>query len=56
MNGQTPSASSLALDAVAFFLAAALSGFGAYVASFLADQNWTAQNIGFVLTAAGLRD
>ncbi len=55
MNGQTPSASSLAaLDAICFFLAAALSGFGAYVASFLADQNWTPQNIGFVLTAAGL--
>ncbi len=54
-NAQTPSATSLAaLDAIAFFLAAALSGFGAYVASFLADRDWTAQNIGFVLTAAGL--
>ncbi len=50
-----PSASSLAaLDAICFFLAAALSGFGPYVASFLTNQNWTPQNIGFVLTAAGV--
>ena len=43
-----------ALDAVNFFIAAALSCFGAYVALFLADQGWTLQNIGFVLTAGGL--
>jgi MFS family permease len=50
-----PSASSLrALDAVNLFLAGALSGFGPYVAVFLANQNWTQQNIGFVLTGAGL--
>jgi MFS family permease len=30
-----------------------LSGFGPYVAAFLAEQNWTQQDIGFVLTAAG---
>jgi MFS family permease len=30
-----------------------LSGFGPYVAVFLAEQKWTQQNIGFVLTAAG---
>jgi MFS family permease len=30
-----------------------LSGFGPYVAVFLAEQGWTQQNIGFVLTAAG---
>ena len=41
------------LDAVNLFLAGELSGFGPYVAVFLADQNWTQQNIGFVLTAAG---
>jgi MFS family permease len=41
------------LDAVNLYLAGALSGFGPYVAVFLADQNWTQQNIGFVLTAAG---
>jgi MFS family permease len=42
------------LDAVNLFLAGALSGFGPYVAVFLADQGWTQQDIGFVLTAAGL--
>ncbi len=41
------------LDGVNLFLAGALSGFGPYVAVFLADKNWTQQNIGFVLTAAG---
>jgi MFS family permease len=50
----SPAASSLhGLDGVNLFLAGALSGFGPYVAAFLADQNWTQQNIGFVLTAAG---
>lgn len=42
------------LDGVNLFLAGALSGFGPYVAVFLAGQNWPQQNIGFVLTAAGL--
>jgi predicted MFS family arabinose efflux permease len=28
-------------------------GFGPYVAAFLAEQNWTQQSIGFVLTAGG---
>ena len=41
------------LDAVNLFLAGALSGFGPYVAAFLAEQNWTQPEIGFVLTAAG---
>src|SRR5580658_11285281 len=50
----TPSANSLrGLDGVNLFLAGALSGFGPYVAAFLAEQNWTQQNIGFVLTAGG---
>ncbi len=50
-----PAAASLrGLDGVNLFLAGALSGFGPYVAVFLASQNWTQQNIGFVLTAAGL--
>jgi MFS family permease len=49
-----PSDASLrGLDAVNLFLAGALSGFGPYVAVFLAEQKWTQQNIGFVLTAAG---
>ena len=41
------------LDGVNLFLAGALSGFGPYIAVFLADRNWTQQNIGFVLTAGG---
>jgi MFS family permease len=50
----SPSRTSLhGLDAVNLFLAGALSGFGPYVAVFLAEQKWTQQNIGFVLTAAG---
>src|SRR6202167_1483818 len=50
----SPSVSSLrGLDGVNLFLAGALSGFGPYVAAFLAEQNWTQQNIGFVLTAGG---
>jgi len=50
----SPSGASLrALDGVNFLLAGALSGFGPYVAAFLADQNWTQQRIGFVLTAGG---
>jgi MFS family permease len=42
------------LDAVNLLLAGALSGFGPYVAVFLAGQNWTQQDIGFVLTAGAL--
>src|ERR1700689_1454415 len=50
----SPSDASLhGLDGVNLFLAGALSGFGPYVAAFLAEQNWTQQNIGYVLTAAG---
>src|SRR5260370_16189139 len=45
--------SSRGLYAVSLFLAGALSGFGPYVAVFLAAQDWTQQNIGFSLTSAG---
>jgi MFS family permease len=41
------------LDAVNFLLAGALSGFGPYVAVYLAERQWAQQNIGFVLTVAG---
>ncbi|MGA7329705.1 MAG: MFS transporter [Rhodomicrobium sp.] len=52
---RTPTATSLAaLDRINLFLAAVLSGFGPYVAAFLAEQNWTPQDIGFVLTAAAV--
>src|SRR5580698_8529179 len=51
----SPSSASLrGLDGVNLLLAAALSGFGPYVAAFLAEQKWTQQDIGYVLTAAGL--
>jgi hypothetical protein len=50
----SPSDASLrGLDEVNLLLAGALSGFGPYVAAFLAEQNWTQQSIGFVLTAGG---
>jgi MFS family permease len=42
------------LDGVNFFLAAALAGFGPYVAAYLADQKWTQADIGFVLTASSV--
>src|SRR5271154_600086 len=50
----SPSGNSVrGLDGVNLFLAGALSGFGPYVAAFLAEQKWTQQDIGYVLTAAG---
>jgi MFS family permease len=50
----SPSAASLrGLDGVNLFLAGVLSGFGPYVATYLAERNWTQQSIGFVLTAGG---
>ena len=53
-TGPSSSDTSLrSLDGVNLFLAGALSGFGPYVAAFLAEQNWTQQEIGFVLTAGG---
>src|SRR3989442_9217255 len=51
----SPSNASLSgLDGVNFFLAGILAGFGPYVAAYLAEQKWTQENIGFVLTASGL--
>jgi MFS family permease len=53
--GPSPSDASLrGLDGVNFFIAGILAGFGPYVAAYLADQKWTQDNIGFVLTASGL--
>jgi MFS family permease len=40
------------LDWVNFFLAGALAGFGPYVAVYLADQKWTQEKVGFVLSAS----
>jgi MFS family permease len=51
----SPATASLrGLDAVNFFLAGALAGFGPYVAVYLAAHNWTQENIGFVLSAGAL--
>lgn len=51
----SPSRASLnGLDGINFFNAAVLAGFGPYVAVYLAEQKWTQENIGFVLTASGL--
>lgn len=53
--GGSPATASLrGLDGVNFFLAAALAGFGPYVAVYLADQKWTQDKIGFVLSASAL--
>jgi MFS family permease len=43
-----------ALDRLNFFLAAMQAGFGPFVAIHLADQGWTPESIGFVLSAGGL--
>ena len=54
----SPSAQSLrAIDAVNFFVAAVLAGFGPFVAVVLGNQGWSQEEIGFVLSigaAAGL--
>jgi MFS family permease len=50
-----PSSTSLSgLDGVNLFLAGMQSGFGPFVAVLLADEKWTLQNIGFVLSVSGL--
>ena len=49
-----PAASLHGLDWLNFFLAALLTGFGPFVAVYLADRGWTPASIGFVLTASGL--
>ena len=51
----SPSSTSLSgLDGVNLFLAGMQSGFGPLVAVLLADEKWTLQNIGFVLSANSL--
>jgi predicted MFS family arabinose efflux permease len=50
----SPSSTSLSgLDRINFFLAGMQAGFGPFVAVLLADEKWTQQNIGFVLSAGG---
>ena len=51
----SPSSTSLSgLDGINFFLAGMQAGFGPLVAALLADEKWTQQNIGFVLSVSGL--
>ena len=51
----SPSGTSLSgLDGVNFFLAGMQAGFGPFVAVLLADEKWTQQNIGFVLSAGAV--
>ena len=51
----SPASTSLSgLDRINFFLAGMQAGFGPFVAVLLADEKWTQQNIGFVLSAGGL--
>jgi MFS family permease len=51
----SPSSTSLnGLDGVNFFLAGMQSGFGPFVAVLLANEKWTQQNIGLVLSASSL--
>jgi MFS family permease len=51
----SPSSPSLnGLDGLNFFLAGMQAGFGPFVAVLLADEKWTQQNIGYVLSVSGL--
>ena len=51
----SPSGTSLSgLDRINFFLAGMQAGFGPFIAVLLADEKWTQQNIGYVLSVSGL--
>jgi MFS family permease len=51
----SPSSPSLSgLDGINFFLAGMQAGFGPVVAVLLADEKWTQQSIGYVLSVSGL--
>src|SRR5215468_6537805 len=55
MIDSSPSRTSLnGLDGINFFLAGMQAGFGPFVAVLLADEKWTQQGIGFVLSVGGL--
>jgi MFS family permease len=53
-QGQASQQSLRGLDWLNFFLAGALTGFGPFVALYLAGRGWTQVQLGFVLTASGL--
>jgi MFS family permease len=51
----SPSSTSLnGLDGINFFLAGMQAGFGPFVAVLLADEKWTQENIGYVLSVGSL--
>jgi MFS family permease len=51
----SPSSASLSgLDGINFFLAGMQAGFGPFVAVLLADEKWTQESIGYVLSAGAL--
>jgi MFS family permease len=52
--GLPPPVSLYPLDAVNFFIAGALAGFGPFVAVFLANRGWLPKDIGFVLSAGAM--
>jgi MFS family permease len=53
--GTSPSGQSLrALDAINFLIAGLLAGFGPFIPLFLADQAWSAANVGYVLSAGSI--
>jgi MFS family permease len=53
--GLSPSSTSLSgLDGINFLLAGMQAGFGPFFAVLLADEKWSQQNIGFVLSVGGL--
>lgn len=54
MPGVTRRRAAAGLDALAFLTAAVQTGFGAFVAVFLADQGWTQGQIGWALTVQTL--
>ena len=52
--GASPTSTSLSgLDGINFFLSGMQAGFGPFVAVLLADEKWTQQNIGLVLSLGG---
>lgn len=54
LNDPTLAESLRALDAVNFFVGGVLAGFGPFVALFLGGQNWSPEDVGFVLTVGGI--
>jgi MFS family permease len=53
--GTSPSSQSLwSLDAINFLIAGLMAGFGPFIALFLADEAWSAANVGYVLSAGSI--